>query len=298
MSGNTKGALAVFFAYLIWGILPVYWKAMASVDPLEILAHRAVWSCVFSLLLLSLTRGVGNVVSLVRSNRRTLAMLAISGVTITVNWYTFIWAVNNDRILETSLGYFINPLVSILFGVIIFRERLRKIQWLAIALAASGVCVEIAKLGQVPAVALMLAFTFGAYGLLKKMLTVDSITGLTTETLFITPFALFCLFWRQNTGAAHFPYQAWTNILLVSTGVLTAIPLIIFAWGVKRTTMTLIGLTQYTSPIMMFLSATLVYHESISPARLLTFSLTWAGIIVFTAESFWFAKKRLRPIEK
>jgi chloramphenicol-sensitive protein RarD len=179
-----------------------------------------------------------------------------------------------------------------LFGVVIFKERLGKIQWLAIAIAASGVCCEVVALGHLPFVSLSLALTFGAYGLFKKLSAVESLLGLTVETLFITPFFLLWLIWRQYLGAAHFPYEARITLLLAGTGVVTAVPLILFAWGVRRSAMTTVGIVQYASPILMFLSATVVYHEPIPAVRMLSFVLTWISIAIFTADSLWRAKKR------
>jgi chloramphenicol-sensitive protein RarD len=274
--------------------MPIYWKVLAAASPAEILGHRAIWSCAFAFALLVLTRGMKSVVSLFRDNRASLATLALASVAITANWYLYIWAVNTGRILETSLGYFINPLLSILFGVAVFRERLRPFQVLAIGIAVCGVGVEVAALGSLPLLALGIAFTFGCYGLLKKMVHVDSLSGLALETLFIVPFALAWLIWLQKTGAAHFPYGAAMNLLLVGAGVLTAAPLVAFAWGLKRTPMTLVGFTQYASPILTFLTATLLYHEPMPPARVASFSLIWAAILLFTAESFLRAKKKAR----
>jgi chloramphenicol-sensitive protein RarD len=271
--------------------MPLYWKLLSSVPPAEILGHRAIWGCVCSFFLLALTRGAGGVTSLFQENRASLRLLACSGAAVTANWYLYIWAINSGRILEASLGYFINPLLSILFGVVVFRERLRRFQALAVGFAACGVVVEAAAFGRLPLAALGIAFTFGVYGLLKKMIAADPLSGLTLETLFITPFALLWLAWRQSAGAAHFPYDAGTNALLVGAGILTAMPLIAFAWGVRRTTMTAVGLSQYASPILTFLTATLIYHEPMPMVRWFSFALIWAGIIIFTAESFVHAKK-------
>jgi len=298
MKESTRGAFAVFFTYVFWGINPIYWKVLSSVDPTEILAHRAIWSCILSFFLVVAAHKTSDFVSLFRTNRRALVTFALSGAAISTNWGIYIWAVNSGRILESSLGYFINPLVSILFGVVIFKESLNKIQWLAIGIAATGICFEVAALGHLPFVSLSLAFSFGAYGLLKKLSPVkSSLVGFTVETLFMTPFALSWLIWRQNSGAAHFPYETLTTLLLVGTGVVTSVPLITFAWGVKRCAMTTVGLIQYTSPILMFISAAFIYHEPISPIRLLSFVLTWISIIIFTADSLRRAKKTDRTTE-
>jgi chloramphenicol-sensitive protein RarD len=285
MGDKGKGAAAIFSAYVLWGAMPVYWRAMRSIDALEILAHRAVWSCAFTLLLLYFSHRSSDVVSLVRSNRRAVISLAFSGSVITVNWYLYIWAVNNGKILETSLGYFINPLLSILFGMIFLKERLRRAQWIAIAFAASGVCAELIVLGRLPLLSLSIAFTFALYGLLKKKIAVTPLAGMMVETAIMTPFALVWLAWRQSAGLASFPYAPSMDLLLAGAGALTATPLVVFAWGVSRTTLTVLGVIQYTSPIMTFLTAALIYGEPIQTGRAISFSLIWAGIIVFTVES-------------
>jgi len=292
MKESTKGALAIFFTYVFWGVMPVYWKAIATVNSVEILAHRIVWSCVFSLFLAAAWKKIPDVVALLRSNRRATALLVLSSVAVSANWGIYIWAVNDGRILESSLGYFINPLVSMLFGAAFFKERLNKIQWLAIGVAAIGVCSEVVALGYLPFVSLSLAFSFGVYGLLKKLMAVESLVGFAVETLLLAPFFLIWLIWRRYSADAYFPYGAWTALLLAGTGIVTSVPLITFAWGVKRSSMTVVGLIQYTSPILMFISGAVVYHEPISPVRLLSFILTWVSIIIFTAESLRRAKKQ------
>jgi chloramphenicol-sensitive protein RarD len=292
MKENTKGAIAVFCVYMLWGSLPIYWKQMGALDAMEILAHRALWSGVFAVLLVILTRRTKNLVSLFRRDVRSGVLLLLSGIAVSVNWFIYIWAVNEGKVLESSLGYFMNPLVSILFGVVIFRERLRKMQWAAIAVAALGVCAEVAALGRAPMVSLGLAFSFGVYALLKKMVAADPLTGMAVETLILMPFALLWLAWRQRIGMAHFPYPAALTFLLLSTGAVTVLPLILFAWGVRRCPLTIVGLVQYTSPILMFLSAVLLYHEALPPLRQLSFALTWTGIALFTLESFLYVKKR------
>ena len=286
MKESTRGAFVLFFTYVLWGFLPIYWKALASINPMEILAHRIIWSCVLSFFLLVILHKITDFVLLFRVNRRALAILTLSSLIVTSNWSLYIWAVNNGRILESSLGYFINPLFSIMLGTLIFKERLSKIQWLAIGIATAGVCSEIVALGRLPFVSLGLAFTFGLYGLLKKLSATESIVGFTVETMLITPFALAWLIWRQHSGMAHFPYGVWTTLLLFGTGIATSAPLIMFAWGVKRSAMTTVGLIQYTSPILIFITGTVIYHEPVSTVRLLSFVLTWISIIIFMAEEF------------
>ena len=292
MKESTRGAFAIFITYVLWGFLPIYWKTMASLDPTEILAHRIIWSCVLSFFVMAAVHKTSSFVSLFRTDWRAMLALMFSSVVVTANWGLYIWAVNNGMILESSLGYFINPLVSILFGTFFFKERLSAIQWLAIGIAALGVCSEVVALGHLPFVSLGLPFLFSIYGLFKKISATEPLVGFTIETLFITPFALAWLIWQQNSGAANFPYGIATTLLLIGTGVATSVPLIMFAWGVKRSAMTTVGLIQYTSPILMFITATLIYHEPISPVRLLSFVLTWIGIIIFTVDSLRHAKHK------
>ena len=291
MKESTKGALAIFLTYVFWGVMPVYWKALATVNSVEILAHRIIWSCVFSLSLAAAWHKISDIVSLLRSNRRATALLVLSSVTISANWGIYIWAVNDGRILETSLGYFITPLVSMFFGAAIFKERLNKIQWLAIVIAVAGVCSEVVAIGYLPLVSLSLAFSFGAYGLMKKLSAVESLVGFTIETMLIAPLFLIWLIWRGYSGATDFSYGIWVTLLLIGTGVVTATPLITFAWGVKRSSMIAVGLIQYASPILIFLTGAVVYKEPVSSARLLSFVLIWISIIIFSAESLLRAKK-------
>jgi len=217
-------------------------------------------------------------------------MIALSSVAITANWGIFIWAVNNGRILETSLGYFMIPLISMLFGAVVLKENLTKIQRLAIAIAAAGLFLEVFTLGELPFVSISLAFSFGSYSLLKKLTAIESLVGFTIETLFLTPFALLWLIWLQYSSVAHFPYGVWTTSLLIGTGVVTSVPLVVFAWGVQRSAMTTVGLIQYTAPFLSFLIGVFVYHEPMPATRIISFALTWASIIIFTTESFWRAK--------
>ena len=292
MKESARGAIVIFLTYVLWGILPVYWKLLASVNSTEILAHRIIWSCLFCFFLAFAARKTSDIVSLFRANRSELVILTITSVIITANWGLYIWAVNNGKILESSLGYFINPLISILLGAMFFKERLSKIQLLAVGISAIGICAEIIELGNFPFVSLGLALLFGIYGLFKKLSSTESIVGLTVETLLITPLALAWLVWRQYSGDAHFPYGIWTTLLLIGTGIATSVPLITFAWGVKRSTLTTVGLIQYTSPILMFIIGTLVYNEPVSNVRIMSFTLIWISIIIFTADSLRNSKRK------
>jgi chloramphenicol-sensitive protein RarD len=292
INGDTGGVAVIFAAYFIWGAMPIYWKLMSSVGAMEILAYRAAWACVFILAVLVLSGRIPELWSFAGSRRRSVALLAVSGATVTLNWYIYIWAVNNGRILETSLGYFINPLISIMFGVAFFGERLRLPQLAAIGVAACGVCIEAWEVGGIPVVSLGLAVTFGLYGVEKKMIGAPPLVGMALETAMIFPFAVMWIIWAGKSGAAEFPHSLGMNMLLAGAGALTAIPLILFSWGVVRIPMVLVGFVQYISPTISFLVATLIYHEPMPVARVLSFSFIWAGIIIFTAESLLRARKK------
>ena len=291
MRDSTKGGLVVFFAYVMWGSMPFYWKALRVLAPMEILAHRIVWSFTFTLLLLAAAKQLCGLARKLRDERGTLGALVASGVLVTLNWYLYIWAVNNDRVLDTSLGYFINPLMSILLGVAIFREKLGAVQWTAIALAAAGVSVQVFEMGRLPLVSLGLALTFALYGAIRKKTDIDPVPGLFVETAVVTAPALLWLFHMQAAGTAHYPYGAALNLLLVGAGILSSMALILFAWGAKKVRLSTVGLIQYTSPIMTFLTAVFIYGESVSPLRLASFVLIWAGIIIYTAHSLLAARK-------
>jgi chloramphenicol-sensitive protein RarD len=265
--------------------MPLYWKTLASLDSLEILAHRGLWSFVFLAAAIILTEGFGGLAAHVRAAKPARGVLVLTGALITLNWYLYIWAVNHGRILETSLGYFINPLLSMALGVAVFRERLRKTQWLAFALAAAGVGVEIAAMGRVPVVSLGLALTFAIYGVLKKMSPLKPMTGMLGETALMTPFALAWLIYCQSAGTAFYPYALSVDFLLAGCGALTAIPLLMFAWGVSKVPLVLTGFIQYVSPTMTFLMGTFLYHEPLRPGRRLAFAFIWAGIAVYAADS-------------
>lgn len=265
--------------------MPLYWKAMQSIDSTVILGHRVLWSVVFTLGLLLATRKLAATLRNVRASGRMLLMLVASGITIAVNWFLYIYAVNHGHILQTSLGYFINPLVSVAFGMVFFKERLRRAQMIAIALAICGVAVEVIALGELPLMSLGIAFSFGLYGVFKKKIKIEPTAGLFVETTVVLLPALAWLFYCQKTGFSHFPYSSPLNLLLIGTGVLTSVPLILFAWGAQRISLTSVGLIQYTSPTLSFIIAILVYNEPLSPIKLLSFGLIWTAIILYTAET-------------
>jgi chloramphenicol-sensitive protein RarD len=282
---KTYGFTAALAAFFGWGLLPVYWKSLITVNPFEILCHRVVWSLIFIAVILTLRRGWSETFAPLRS-RRDLLILTGSSLMIGGNWLLYIWAVNNDHVLDTSLGYYINPLVNVLLGFVFFRERLRPLQAVAIGLAALGVVNSLIAHGQLPWISLALAVSFGLYGLLRKIASVESLPGLFLETMVLGPFALAYILWLQAHGtSALFHQGVRIDLLLMGAGVVTASPLIGFAYGARRLQLTTVGLLQYLAPSIAFLLGVFVYKEPFDARSLLTFALIWSGLAVYTAES-------------
>lgn len=285
MENYKQGIFFGLAAYVLWGILPVYWKALELVSPFEILSSRFMWSCVFVFLLIIFQKKwplFAKEVKLVFSNVKTGAAMVAAGITISFNWGTFIWAVNNGHIVETSMGYYINLLVSILFAVVFLRERLDKMQLAAITCAFIGVASMVYSFGKIPWVSLTLAFTFALYGLLKKILPVSALTSIMLETLLITPLALVYEYslWQQGVS-----FYASGNLqvimMLTGAGVVTAIPLLLFTAGARLLPLKIIGFLQYISPTLTLLIGVFVYNESFTASHLLAFGWIWAALLLF-----------------
>jgi chloramphenicol-sensitive protein RarD len=283
-SENRRGLLAGFGAYLLWGGMPLYFPLLDPAAPLEIIAHRVIWSMVFCVLLLAVTRTFGQLGAVLR-DRRLLGTLAVGAVLVAVNWSIYVWAVLEDRVLDAALGYFINPVVTVLLAVIVLRERLRPLQWVAIGFGLAAVAVLTVGVGHVPWVSLALAFSFGLYSLVKNRVggRVSATPGLAAETLVLTPVALGYLGWLSATGdntfAAHGP---WHALALASAGVVTAVPLLLFAAAARRVPLRVIGLLQYLTPVLQFVVGLLVFHEEMPVARWAGFVLVWAALAVLT----------------
>lgn len=285
MENYKQGIFFGLAAYVLWGILPVYWKALELVSPFEILSSRFMWSCVFVFLLIIFQKKwplFAKEVKLVFSNVKTGAAMVAAGITISFNWGTFIWAVNNGHIVETSMGYYINPLVSILFAVVFLRERLDKMQLAAITCAFIGVASMVYSFGKIPWVSLTLAFTFALYGLLKKILPVSALTSIMLETLLITPLALVYEYslWQQGVS-----FYASGNLqvimMLTGAGVVTAIPLLLFTAGARLLPLKIIGFLQYISPTLTLLIGVFVYNEAFTASHLMAFGWIWAALLLF-----------------
>lgn len=286
------GCLFAVAAYLSWGFGPLYFRAVASVPPEEVLAHRIVWSLLLLLGLVTLARRWASVGASLRQGR-TLALLAGSTLLISGNWFTFIWAIAANRVLEVSLGYYINPLFSLLLGVVFLGERLGRWQWLAVALAAVGVGNLAFQMAGLPWVALALAGTFGFYGLLRKLTPLGAADGLLLETALLAPVALAFLLYLGSQGSG-----AWgssgseLDLLLVASGPVTALPLVFFASAARRLSLTVVGFFQYTAPTCHFLLAILLFGERLTTAHLVTFTFIWTAVVLFSASSWQRSRRR------
>jgi chloramphenicol-sensitive protein RarD len=279
---QTLGLVAAISAFAFWGLAPIYFKLLGPVAADEIIGHRVVWSVVFLGLVLIL-RHRSRVLQHLRISRKTLLALLISGSLIVVNWLIFVYAVNSDRVLSTSLGYFINPLVSVVLGLLIFRERLVPLQALAVGIAAVGTLYMTLRVGQFPWIALGLAFTFALYSVVRKLTEVGPMVGLFWETLLVMPFALVWLGLLAGGGNLAFEHGDWILVmLLVGTGLVTVIPLLLFAAGVRRLPLSTIGILQYLAPTITFLLAVFVYGEPFSLDHAVTFSCIWIALLLFS----------------
>ncbi len=277
--------------YFAWGLVPLYWKQLASVHPVELIAHRHVWSLVLVLGLV-LAQGKFAEVRAALGTRRSVGLNFLSATLLTANWLIYVWGVNTGHVIECSLGYFLVPLVNVALGRWVLHEHLRRLQWIAIAGAATGVAVMMWQLGRPPWIALALAGTWGGYGLLRKRSPLGSLTGLTVETLLLAPFAVGFLLWQHHTGAGALGRaDALTQLLVLSAGVITAIPLLLFAFGARRIRLSTLGLLQYLAPTVQFALGVWVYHEPFSRERLIGFLFIWAGLALYTADNLWAQRK-------
>lgn len=286
-----KGVLYAAGAFLCWGILPLYLKSIQAASPMQILGHRIVWSLLM-LLLIVVWRKEWSIMRKLIRDRRTMLILFIAACLLAVNWLTYIWAVNSGHVVESSLGYFINPLVSVLLGVIILREKLRPLQWVPVSLATIGVAYLTWRFGGLPWIALVLAFTFGLYGFVKKTAPVEALYGLLVETaiLFLPAFGYLLLVETQGTGAFGHDSLLLT-ILLSLAGPVTTIPLLMFASGARLIPLSTLGLVQFIAPTGQFLLGVLVYHEPFALDKLVGFAFIWLALIIFTIEGYM-ARKR------
>jgi chloramphenicol-sensitive protein RarD len=289
-SPERSGILYGVAAYAFWGVVPVYWKLLRHLPPLEVLAHRVVWGLLALAGFAHLRRRLPEVAAGMR-DRRAVAAMSASGALLAVNWLTFIHAVNVGRLLHASLGYFINPLISVLIGLVFLRERLRPVQWAAVALAAAGVVQFAVQAGGLPWISLVLAITFGIYGLLRKLARVDALPGSTMETLLMAPIALaYLALIGGSGGGALGRVDAPTHALLFGTGAITALPLLWFAIAARRLPLSTVGFLQYLAPSGQFLLAVVAFGEPFSPAALRSFAFIWAALAVFSVDAWMRAR--------
>jgi len=269
-------------AYGIWGFFPLYFRQLSHVPPMDVLSNRAAWACLFVGLLLTLGRRWSKVLAVFRRPRQ-LAMLALAALLVGSNWLVFLWAVANQQVVASSLGYFLTPLVNVMLGLLVLKERLNRLEWASVALALAAIANEVAVLGSLPWVSLFLAATFGSYGLVRKQVPVDAISGLWLETLAMLPVCLVYALWMGQSGHTVFGAgSASTVALLAGAGVLTALPLMAFAAATQRLDLATVGMLMYINPTMQFLTAILIFDEPLQPARLVSFGLIWLGLLVFS----------------
>lgn len=284
-------------SYLLWGLFPLFWKRFHGIDATELIAHRMVWALVF-LLGVVVAQGAFRSLQAALSNRTVLLNNFVSGALLTANWLVYVWGVNTGHIIETSLGYFLVPLLNVLLGRWVFHEKLRGPQLTAVALAAVGVILLIWQVGRPPWIALALAVTFGFYGLLRKRSPLGSLLGLTAETLLLSPLAIGFLLWRWREGSGALGHvDGATTLLLLCTGVVTAIPLLLFAQGARGLRLTTLGLLQYLAPTCQFLLGWLIYAEPLSRERAASFGFIWSGLLIYSVDAFrqQNARKRQEP---
>jgi chloramphenicol-sensitive protein RarD len=280
-------------AYGMWGLMPLYLRAVRDVPPLEVLAHRIVWSFVLLLGVLTLVGGFGWLVRIRKEPRIVLSFVASSAL-LSVNWFVYIWAVGAGRVIDASLGYFINPLLSVVLAVFILKERLRPLQWAAVAIAALGVLWLTVLAGQLPWIGLSLAGSFGMYGLLRKTAALDALAGLSLETLLLAPIALLFLTFQ---GRGAWPQaSAELKLLLVAAGPVTALPLLCFSAGARRIRLSLLGILQYLGPSLQLALGVLVFEESFALPKLCGFLLIWLSLLVYSIEGLTFSKTQAGPV--
>ncbi|MBX8491892.1 EamA family transporter RarD [Pseudomonas cichorii] len=286
-----RGYLLGLSAYIIWGLFPMYFKLLATVPALEIIIHRAIWSALFGSLLLLFWKHPGWWREL-RENPQRLAVLALSGSLIACNWMVYVWAVNNGRMVEASLGYYINPLVNVLLGMLLLGERLRRLQWLAVLLAAAGVAQQVWQVGNLPWVSLLLPLTFGFYGLIRKKAPVAALPGLVVETWMLVPLALAWLLLNPIAQTAQ--PEFWTTsqaLWLAAAGPVTLVPLVCFNAAARHLPYTTLGFLQYIAPTLVLALAVLLYGEHLNTSTIVTFVFIWAGLAIYSVDA-WLSLRR------
>ncbi len=291
-----KGILSGIGAYALWGFFPIYWKYLHDVPALQVIGHRIGWSFLL-LILVILVSGQWNEFRSAVSQPKVIGIYSIAAVLLSINWLVYVWGVNAGFIVETSLGYFINPLLSVLLGVIFLRERLRPAQWIPVLIAAVGVVYLTTVYGRLPWIALSLAFSFGFYGLVKKLAPLGSLHGLTLETGIVFPAALVYLLVMESRGSAAFLHDSTlVDVLLIGAGAVTTIPLLMFASAAKQIPLTVVGLLQYIAPTLQFLIGVFIYKEPFDRSHLIGFGIVWLALVIFWVENYLSRRVPVEPI--
>jgi chloramphenicol-sensitive protein RarD len=292
MNNANKGFVCAASAFAIWGIFPLYFHALQQVPAVQVIAHRIVWSCVFVLGWM-LFRGELGSLRAALTNRGVVVRLTLTATLITANWLTYVYGVTHGRVVETSLGYFIGPLVNVLLGVVLLSEKLTRAQWTAVALATLGVAYLTFMTGGLPWIALTLAFSFASYGLLRKVVKVEALPGLATETLLLVPFAVGYLLWCESAGVGALGHTGpVTDALLIVSGPLTAITLFLFAYGTRLLPYSTVGVLQYIAPSLQFACGVFVLHEPFDRARAIGFAVIWAALVIYAGEGVRLSRRQ------
>lgn len=293
---DRRGLAAALGAFAIWGVLPLYLKLLTAAPVLQIMAHRVAWCCLVVFAWLGLRGEIGQVWRALRDARMRPWLIG-SAALISVNWALYVWAVGASQVVEASLGYFINPLVSVLLGVFLLAERLNPRQWAAVGAAALGVLWLTWQIGRPPWIALALALSFGLYGFVRKKVAVDSVAGLGVETVLVLPAAIGWLLFEALRGAAAFGHHGLgLDLLLAASGLVTAIPLVLFAYGVRRVPLSTIGLMQYIAPTLQLLTAVLIFGEAFTGVQAIGFGLIWAALLLYAADGLWRGRMAARAV--
>lgn len=288
-----KGVIYAVSAYFLWGLAPIYFKLLDNISADEIMIHRVLWSCLLLLIIVVVSGKWRSLAVLIKQSPKLLFQLTVTALILGVNWFLFIWAVNNDHLLDASLGYYINPLFNVALGMIFLSEKLSKWQLFAVLLAVVGVLVQVVMIGSVPIISLALAGTFGIYGLLRKKMAVDTFIALLIESMVLLPIAIiYWYFFVSSVTSNLFNNTVTLNISLILAGVVTTAPLLCFTAAAKRLTLSSLGFFQYLGPSIMFLLATFYYHEPLSTAKLITFGFIWLALLVYSLDSFYTHQKK------
>lgn len=298
MDKKTFAFIIAFFSFFIWGALVIYWHQLSSVNPLEVVAHRAIWSLIFTTFIIIFMRKAGEVVRVVK-NPKNVVPLILSSIIIASNWGLFIWAVANDKIIESSMGNYITPLLNVAASAIIFKVILNKYQKLSVFLALSGVIYMIAVYGQIPYIAIFFAVTFCTYGIIKKLVRASAVTGLFIETFIISiPSAIYVLYLIHTGESAVLSGDSFIITLLVCGGIVTTLPLLGFSYSAQVLHLSTLGILQYITPTIAFLLGVFVYNEYFSANMLITFILIWTGLVVYSVDGIYQLKKNIKGINK